>query len=60
MKYLKYFKESTELESECKWCYKKFTPNEELKDFCCIHCESKYNNYLGNDNSKSPWDKYID
>lgn len=44
------------MKKECKWCYKEIEPK---KEYCCSYCEGKYNNYLANDNSKSPWDKYV-
>lgn len=43
----------------CKWCNKNFIPSFELEHCCCSDCDSKYNNYLANDNSEKPWDKYL-
>jgi len=59
MKYIKRFEGYKEDTSEvCKWCDKEFRPkNNEL--CCCKECDSKYNNYLANDNSESPYDKYV-
>ena len=44
----------------CKWCDKEFTTDNDSQNCCCSDCESQYNNYLSNDNSKTPWsdDKY--
>lgn len=44
----------------CKWCDKEFEPENNSHYCCCDDCDSKYNNYLSNDNSKTPWsdDKY--
>lgn len=44
----------------CKWCDKEFTTDNDSQNCCCGDCESQYNNYLSNDNSKTPWsdDKY--
>lgn len=47
-------------EKECRWCYKKFTPTDKNQYCCCSNCDSKYNNYLANDGSKSPWSKYVE
>lgn len=43
---------------ECKFCYKKFKPETKEQLCCCDECESKYNNYLSNDNTEKPWSKY--
>jgi hypothetical protein len=58
MKYLKTFENHEEESLEkCKWCDKDFLPRKnEL--CCCKECDSKYNNYLANDNSESPSDYY--
>lgn len=57
--YIRKFNESID-EKDCKWCYKKFLPKEESQVCCCKECDSKYNNYLANDSSESPWDKFTD
>jgi hypothetical protein len=45
-------------EIECKFCYKKFKPTK--KQICCSkECDTKYCNYLVQDNVENPWDKYI-
>lgn len=59
MKHIKLF-ENFEGEKECKWCYKKFTPEKKFQDCCCSECDGKYNNYLGNDGAKAPWSKYTE
>lgn len=44
---------------ECRWCYKLFTPKKESHYCCCSNCQSKYNNYLANDEAQKPWDKFV-
>lgn len=46
-------------ERECRWCYKKFKPAKKEHVCCCASCNSKYNNYLANDEAQKPWDKFI-
>lgn len=44
----------------CKWCDKEFAPKNKDQYCCCSYCDSKYNNYLANDNVDKPYDKYQD
>ena len=57
MKYLKPFNEST-TETKCKWCDKKFKPSKKGQLCCTPEHDSKYNNYVANDNSENPWDQH--
>jgi hypothetical protein len=58
MKHLKRFNESLNKEVKCKWCDQKFKPTNKFQTCCTPEHDSKYNNYLANDNSENPLDKY--
>ena len=46
------------IEIKCKWCDKEFKPTKIGQFCCCPEHDSKYNDYLANDNSETPLDKY--
>jgi hypothetical protein len=59
MKHIKRFNESQEnKEVKCKWCDQKFKPTNKFQTCCTTEHDSKYNNYIANDNSENPWDKH--
>jgi len=43
---------------KCSWCDKEFTPTVLSIEYCSTECSSSYNNYLVNDNTERPLDKY--